>query len=105
MTCPPEVAAILGEILTIGLLQIRNGTPDLGRMQAEADHLHNLPRLLVDFDPDCLCFYWDAERPCYLRAIGSARASQAMEELWRQLAPCIRAIRSKMDRAEPADPR
>ena len=105
MTCPPEIAAILGQILTTGLLQIRNGSLDPRRMQAEADHLHNLPRLLVEFHPGCLCHYWDVERPSYLQAIDAPNASQVIEELWRQLAPCIRTIRSKMDQAESAEPR
>lgn len=105
MTCPPEVAAILADILTWGLLQIRNGELDPALMQAEADHLHNLPTLLVDYDPKRLDYYWDVERPSYLRLLRSPKACQVIEGYWAELEPCVRAIRDTMDRDEPDDTR
>ena len=52
MTCPPAIVSIVAEILRTGLLAIRNGGLDLDQARTEADHLHSLPGLLVDFSPE-----------------------------------------------------
>src|SRR5690242_16044628 len=61
MTCPPGVAEIVLEILTMGLLRIRMaGWSGEGRICAsEADHLHNLPELLSAYSPERLSYYWE----------------------------------------------
>ena len=105
MTCPPEVAAILAEILKTGLLQIRNGSLGPEQMQAEADHLHNLPGLLVDFHAGCFEYYWRTERACYRDRIAPRQVSPAVAALWAELEPRVRAIRDTMDRDRPDDTR
>lgn len=77
MSCPPEIAKVIAEILQTGLLRIRalgwsGKSEDCAR---EADHLHNLPRLLNDYSLDSLRYYWEVERPAYCsRGDGNATA-------------------------------
>ena len=33
----------------------------------ESDHIHNLPDLLADYTPEKLHYYWNVERPEYIR--------------------------------------
>jgi hypothetical protein len=86
MTCPTEIAGILTEILTTGLLKIRalGWSGSAGRCAIEADHIHNVPDLLAHYSPERLVYYWDVERPSY---IGQTPASElaVWEPLWRQL--------------------
>src|SRR4051794_35947663 len=50
MSCPPEIAAVVLELMETGLLRIRSlgwsGQAD--RCAIEAAHIHNLPGLLTD---------------------------------------------------------
>src|SRR4051812_33734129 len=86
MTCPPDVAAILLELIGQGLIQARAAgwSGDAARAAAEADHVHNLPGLVAHYTSDGLDYYWDIERPAYL-----ARATPdqviAFRSLWEQL--------------------
>jgi hypothetical protein len=93
MACPPEIAHILLEILQEGLLLIRacgwNGLADTCAI--EADHLHNLPRLLEAYRPELLIYYWDVERMAYIER--ATRPLASYEALWRELEPHIAAIR------------
>ncbi len=86
MTCSPEIAEILQDMLQLGLLRIRSAgwSNDPSAAAAEADHLHNLPSLLKDFSWDRLLYYWDAERPAYL-AQASDDGSRAFEHCWQRL--------------------
>jgi hypothetical protein len=92
MTCPPEIAAVLLDMIGHGLLACRaagwSGQPE--RCAAEADHLHNLPALLADYSPDRLRYYWEAERPSF-----AARCDSDMlpmwEALWDRLRPFAEA--------------
>ncbi len=86
MTCPPDVATILLEILAQGVLQARAAgwSGDAAWAAAEADHVHNLPGLLADYSPAHLRYYWDAERPAYLARVTPDRES-AFRPLWEQL--------------------
>lgn len=92
--CPPEVAEIVLEMLEYGLIVIRlqgwEGLAD--RCAVEADHLHNLPRLLAEYDPKLLLYYWDAERVGYLEKAPPERLSN-WEEFWRRLEPHVEAVR------------
>jgi len=55
------------DILCWGLLNIRNHSGDPARCHAEADHLHNLPELLRDFENEALHrYYWQAMRPSFI---------------------------------------
>jgi hypothetical protein len=94
MNCPPEIAYILLEMLETGLQSIRalGWKGEAGRCAVEADHLHNLPRLLADYDPVRLLYYWDVERLDYTESpIGY---SLDMESAWERLEPQVEAIRS-----------
>ena len=85
MMCPLPVAEIVTAILYTGLLRIRamGGAGDASRCALEADHLHNLPNLLTNFTPELLQFYWEVERPDYLRRCPGGGV--AFEELWAKL--------------------
>src|ERR1051325_3389037 len=87
MKCPPEIAAILHEILRIGLLRIRacGWDNDAERYAIEADHLHNLPTLLADYKPELLELYLDVERNDYMRR-SSGEMDKQFETLWKSLA-------------------
>jgi hypothetical protein len=55
------------EILSLGLIQIRHNAHDGEQCFAQADHLHNLPELLQNFDNEDLhCIYWEATRPAFI---------------------------------------
>lgn len=88
MTCPPEIANILREILETGLLSIRHlGWAGNGeRCAVEADHIHNLPGLLTDYSPDRLRYYWETERVAYTQQ-STAQECAAFAPLWARLAP------------------
>ena len=79
MTCPPEIAAIVADILKLGLVRIRNGSISPAQMQVEADFLHHLPDILGSYDPLRLWYYWDTERICYLRNLDPTRNILGME--------------------------
>jgi len=84
MKCPPEIAEIVCEILRIGLLRIR-AFGDGDRSALEADHLHNLPGLLANYQPELLDYYWRVERPSFVER-STAEDIQAFEPLWQALA-------------------
>jgi hypothetical protein len=92
--CPPEVADILLEILRQGLLAIRAmGCSGLAnRCAHEADHLHNLPKLLEHFSPESLLYYWEVERIDYIE-LATPGPLSSYEPLWRRLEPLVAAIR------------
>jgi hypothetical protein len=86
MSCPPDVAAILLEILGQGLFQARAAgwAGDAALAAAEADHVHNLPGLLADYSPAHLRYYWEVERSAYLAHVTPERAA-AFGPLWERL--------------------
>jgi hypothetical protein len=67
LNCPPPIADILLSILQYGLVRIRlrGWQNDADYCAREADHLHNLPELLMDFSPERLLYYWEFERTTY----------------------------------------
>jgi hypothetical protein len=52
------------------------------QVEAEADHVHNLPAILRDYSSDALKFYWEIERPCFLSKVPDV---VAFEEPWKRL--------------------
>jgi hypothetical protein len=98
MSCPPELVELIGEMTQRGFLRIRayawNGSPS--ECAAEADHLHNLPYLLIDYRPELLVFYWDVERPCYVSRNPAALRSADWQRLWEKLAPMVARARSSL---------
>ena len=93
MTCPPDVAAILLEILGQGVLQARavGWSGDAAQAAVEADHIHNLPGLLADYSPARLRYYWDAERLAYLVRVTPDREA-TFRPLWERLIVVASAI-------------
>lgn len=86
MQCPSEIGEVILPILHHGLLRLRasawQGEAELCRV--ESDHIHNLPDLLADYHPEKLQYYWNVERPEYIRQVGGDRLD-GWEELWRRL--------------------
>jgi len=86
MHCPAEIAEVILPILQYGLIRVRyfawQGQAELCAL--EADHIHNLPDLLADYTSQKLYYYWNAERPDYVRQVGVDQAV-GFEELWQRL--------------------
>ena len=61
------------DLLTETLLSIRSGSTHAEVVRDLADHVHNLPTLLAQFHPDLLAYYWETERPCFLRYVAEWR--------------------------------
>jgi hypothetical protein len=95
MTCPPEIARVLLEILSAAAVSIRAAgwAGDARRCAALADHIHNLPSLLSDYSADRLLYYWDAEKPP-LERDGGELELRWLQELWRDLRPFVEEARS-----------
>ncbi len=56
--------------------------------------MHNVPGLLAHFRPDQLAYYWEVERPIFLRnlkAIGR-HPSEAFESFWEVVEPEYRRL-------------
>jgi hypothetical protein len=67
MRCPDEIAEALCAIIEIGILRVRNQAhANEEACHVEADHLHNIPKLLTEFYPELLDYYLDVERVSYL---------------------------------------
>jgi len=90
MNCPPEIAAILLDVLYYGILRVRARSDEGERVFLEADHLHNLPQLIRDFSPARLHYYWNVERTCYM-ARTTPQEQAPFQELWRVLEPYVEA--------------
>ncbi len=87
MDCPDKIADIVLQILREGVLAARSaGSAEQSVL--EADHVHNLPDLLRRFRPELLRYYWDIERPSYLKAT-KRQNEQRFEPLWAQLGPLV----------------
>jgi len=92
MSCPPEIAAILLDIIDLGIMKIRafGWANESQRCSEEADHIHNLPDLLKDYSSEKMAYYWEVERDCY-KAHATLEDIQGFEPLWKQLAAALHA--------------
>jgi len=94
MHCPAEIAELILPILQNGLLRVRalawQGQAEL--CGVECDHIHNLPDLLADYTPEKLHYYWNVERPEYIRHVGGHL--DGWEQLWQRLS-------DRIDQAHP----
>ena len=92
MTCPSDVARVVLQILQVALLRIHAGgwEGDVSRCAAEADHVHNLPGLQMDYSDELLRFYWQVERPSFMKRCGPADL-KGYEPLWAELAELVSA--------------
>jgi hypothetical protein len=92
MECPVEILPLLTSIIQDGLLSIRvhGAAGRAERCAIEADHIHNLPHLIEDYRPELPEFYWNVERPAYLRASENADAEKFRRQ-WNGLAEFLEA--------------
>jgi len=97
MKCDDEVRAIMLNILGTGLLRIR-ALANEGHSEAcsiEADHLHNIPSLIQQFDWDRLLFYWQIEKQRFV-CVTPCDYAQFMT-LWQSLEVLLRQNGKLMD--------
>ncbi|MBY0231984.1 MAG: hypothetical protein K2W96_22095 [Gemmataceae bacterium] len=82
MTCPLEIARIVVLVMRKPILAIRAAgwDGDAGRCADLADHLHNLPELLLGHRADLLQYYLD----CMCRDRRRWQ-SEGLESLWAEL--------------------
>jgi hypothetical protein len=92
MTCPPDVARVVLQILRVAILRIRarGWGGDSSRCAVDADHVHNLPELLLDYSDELLRFYWEVERPSFMKRCRPADL-EGYELLWAELAELVSA--------------
>lgn len=92
MTCPPDVARVILQILQVAVLRIRAGgwRGDSSRCALEADHVHNLPALLIDYSDELLRFYWQVERTSFMRRCRPDDL-EGYEPLWAELEELVSA--------------
>lgn len=81
MKCPADIADVLLEILRTGILRIRVMDRSADTF-LEADHLHNIPTLLQNYSPELLKYYWEIERPSFVKRCTSCAQ---FEPLWEKL--------------------
>ena len=93
MHCPAEIADILLCILQTGVMRIRTfawqGRTELCAI--ESDHIHNIPSLIMNYSLEKLFYYWDIERPEYIRRVATEH-SDGWDALWRRLGQEIEVI-------------
>jgi len=90
MTCPPEIADVVLEILSHGVLRIR-AFASAGWVEkcfVESDHLHNLPAIVGDYMPERLRYYWDVERPCFMRQVPESERRD-LQPMWDKLGKLV----------------
>ena len=97
MNCPPAIASIVLQIIRDGILcaRFRGWKNDARGAVLEANHVHNLPGLLLNFSEDKLEYYWEAERFDYIEAhlqLGNPRTG--FESLWEQLKLAVPTLKS-----------
>jgi len=65
---PEEVRHAFLKILYYTLISIR-ATKDVELVFALSDHAHNIPGLIDSYTAETFRYYWEVERPCFLRAM------------------------------------
>ena len=90
VTSSVDVARIVLEILQLGTLRIRSlgWSGNARRCAIEADHLHNLPALLLSPSAALLSFYWEVEKPAFQGASDDADLALFLP-LWDELRPHV----------------
>jgi hypothetical protein len=94
MTREEDVSRLLLSILRNGILRIRAYATheDTSPCFVEADHIHNLPDLIRSPRLDRLSYYFDFERPAFLK---HARGTDVFESDWLRLGELISEIRAE----------
>ena len=79
---PSEVRHALLEILYYTLISIRS-TDSVKLSFALSDHAHNIPGLIDRYTPELFRYYWEVERPSFIRAMEElGQTFGAFEEHW-----------------------
>lgn len=92
MDCPPAIVRVVLEIIRQATLRARAAgwSGNAARAALEADHVHNLPELLLNYSPDLLRYYWNVQRAGYLSEAERAGLwIQDFDALWEQLRPVL----------------
>ncbi len=92
MRCPAEMTDLITSAINTGLLRIRSlaWQGETERCGVEADHIHNLPHLLVDYSPEKLAYYWNVERPAYMGRVPDAELAE-WEPVWQRMSAVVSA--------------
>jgi hypothetical protein len=87
-----EIRDILLKILRTGILSARAAgwSNRADRCAIEADHVHNLPNLIRDLQLDLLIYYFEIERPDYIKQGGDRKQ---FESEWQRLGEIIDEMR------------
>jgi hypothetical protein len=82
-----EAKVAIAHILSESLLRIRlqGALGNHKNCEIEADHVHNLPNLLLNFSDELLAFYYNVERKQYL-AQTVEKYPQSYDADWKTLA-------------------
>lgn len=85
MDCPEQIANLILRIMQTGIIQARSAgwSQNAELASLEADHIHNLPDLLLSFTMKKLRYYWSAERPSYIHRMGGEPI--CFEALWAEM--------------------
>lgn len=97
MNCPNDIADIVLLILRAGVVSARN-SENVERANLEADHVHNLPDLLMQYDPEKLIYYWDIERTSYRKQLRRLMGEEPImfAEEWQHLEQLIPQVRASL---------
>jgi hypothetical protein len=92
MRCPPDIADVVAELLYRGIIRARAfAHPGYEkRCFIETDHVHNLPHIINDFKVDRLEYYWNIERPLFMKQV-PANETQDLAPLWDQLSNLMKS--------------
>lgn len=84
-----QIRRVLLDIVQTGLLRIRalGGAGQAYECEVEADHLHNLPRVIVSLSTEEIVFYYEVERVEFLKK--SAIDTAAFLPQWKRLETLI----------------
>ena len=85
MNIPSNYLVIFSSIISIGILRIRvlGSSGDSSACAVEADHLHNIPDILLDFDLDKVRYYLEIEVPAYINQ--DSKEGIHFQDQWNQL--------------------
>jgi hypothetical protein len=90
------IPPILVQIVATGLRRIQalgqNRNPE--RCAIEAAHLQSLPALLLDFDPEVLDRYWNAERIAFMQNSPPEELTE-LEPMWKDLAEVLQECKDE----------
>ena len=89
MRCPARIEPTILEIVRCALLNIRSSGWDSNAAECalEADHVHNLPTLILDYSDGAVKYYLGPCREQYIRGMqnNDTGALQRFQPLWDQL--------------------